>query len=225
MNALLGDEDHAAVSAAVAEAEARTSGEIVTVLAERSDSYHDIALAWAALAGMSLLVLASIFPAPLIELMSAADAGWGAQPGAGAILAAGAMIAIAGFLICWFAQTMDKVRFALVPGGVRTARVHARALTIFKVGAERRTKGHTGIIIYLSLRERRAEILADQAIAGRVSEDVWGEAMAAMLFELKQGRTAPAMIVAVRQVGLVLAEHFPRETDDRNELPDRLIEL
>jgi putative membrane protein len=75
------------------------------------------------------------------------------------------------------------------------------------------------------MREHRAEILADQAIAEKVEAEVWGDAMAAMLVEIKQGRIADGMIAAVDEVGKVLAEHFPRAQDDRNELPDRLIEL
>ena len=98
-------------------------------------------------------------------------------------------------------------------------------MTCFKVGAERRTHGRTGILIYLSMREHRAEIVADAAIASLVSPEVWGEAMAAMLAELKQGRIADGMIAAVDRVGVVLAEHFPRHENDVNELPDRLIEV
>jgi putative membrane protein len=96
---------------------------------------------------------------------------------------------------------------------------------LFKVGAERRTHGRTGILIYLSMRERRAQIIADEAIASKVAPETWGEAMAALLAHIKEGRHADGMIAAVEKVGAVLAEHFPRAEDDQNELPDRLIEL
>ena len=46
-----------------------------------------------------------------------------------------------------------------------------------------------------------------------------------MLGEIRQGRCADGMIAAVEKVGAVLAEHFPRADDDRNELSDRLIEV
>jgi putative membrane protein len=75
------------------------------------------------------------------------------------------------------------------------------------------------------MRERRAEIVADEAIASKVAPDVWGEAMAAMLAELQHGRCGAGMAAAVERVGKVLAEHLPRQSDDVNELPDRLIEL
>ena len=95
----------------------------------------------------------------------------------------------------------------------------------FKVGAERRTHGRTGILIYLSMAERRAEIVADEAIAAKVAPEVWGDAMAAMLAHIREGNVADGMIAAIDKVGVVLAEHFPLAEGDTNELPDRLIEV
>jgi putative membrane protein len=96
---------------------------------------------------------------------------------------------------------------------------------MFKAAAERRTVGRTGILIYLSMAERRAEIVADEAIVKVTTPETWGEAMAALLVEVKQGRPADGIVAAIEQVGVVLAEHFPRSTADRNEIPDKLIEL
>jgi putative membrane protein len=96
---------------------------------------------------------------------------------------------------------------------------------LFKVGAERRTTGRTGILIYLSLAERRAEIVADEAISAKVDPRVWGEAMAPMLRHLRDGRMAEGMVEAVNRVGAILAEHFPHAEDDADELPDAVIEV
>ena len=136
-----------------------------------------------------------------------------------------ATLAVLKFLGVWLILLWQPLRFWLIPGPVKSARARARAIELFKVGAERRTHGRTGILIYLSMREHRAEIVADEAIAGKVAAETWGEAMAAMLAEIKAGRCADGMIAAVEKVGAVLAEHFPRAEDDTNELPDRLIEL
>jgi putative membrane protein len=80
------------------------------------------------------------------------------------------------------------------------------------------------VLIYLSLGERRAEVIADAAIHDRVSEDVWGEAMAALLGHVRAGRIADGLIAAVERVGVVLAEHTPPVAGDVNELPDRVVE-
>ena len=81
------------------------------------------------------------------------------------------------------------------------------------------------MLLYLSIDEHRAEIIADSAIHSRVDPSVWGEAMAALISAVRDGRPADGMANAVKQIGLVLAEHFPRSAGDTNELPDRLIEL
>jgi len=129
------------------------------------------------------------------------------------------------FLAMWAVQSIDAVRFALIPAPLKTTRAHDRAVQHFKVGAESRTHGRTGILIYLSMAEHRAEIVADRPIAEKVDAQVWGEAMGDMLAEIGEGRVAEGMAAGVRDVGFVLAQHFPRADDDVNELPDRLIEV
>ena len=81
------------------------------------------------------------------------------------------------------------------------------------------------MLLYLSMRERRAEIVADEAIVSKVAPEAWGKAMADMLAEIRQGRVAEGLAAGIRDVGEVLSEHFPRAEDDVNELPDRLIEV
>jgi putative membrane protein len=104
-------------------------------------------------------------------------------------------------------------------------RVRARAIDLFKVGTEAKTLGRTGILLYVSLKEHRADIVADEAIAAKVSPEVWGDAMAALIDHVRAGRPGEGIAEAVRQMGVVLAEHFPKGDDAVNELPDRLIEL
>jgi len=217
--------NHARVSAAVAAAEARTAGEIVTVVADRSDGYSDIAFAWAALVSFTALALFALFPQFVLGKLEWLAGGWNHEWTDRELLGIATALAIVKFLAAWAILHWQRLRFALVPAPIKTARALGRAIDLFKVGAERRTHGRTGILIYLSMREHRAEIVADEAIASKVPPETWGEAMAAMLVEIKAGRCADGMIAAVERVGAVLAEHFPRAADDHNELPDRLIEL
>jgi putative membrane protein len=211
------------VSAAVAAAESASAGEIVTILTDRSDGYTDIALAWAALAGFTALTVYSLMPEFYLGLIDRITGTWASEWTTHEVLALATGGAILKFLGTLLFQLWQPLKFVLIPGPVKSARVRGRAVTCFKVGAERRTHGRTGILIYLSLREHRAEIVADEAIASQVAPEVWGEAMAAMLTEIRGGRTADGLIAAVERVGAVLAEHFPRAGNDVNELPDRLI--
>ena len=220
---LLSESDAERVSNSVALAEANSAGEIVTILTDRSDGYTDIALAWAALAGFTALTVYSLFPEFYLGWIDRLTGAWATEWTIREVLALAAGGAILKFLGTLLIQLWQPLKFALIPGFVKSARVRGRAVTCFKVGAERRTHGRTGILIYLSMREHRAEIVADEAIASKVSDEVWGEAMAAMLAEIRQARIADGMIAAVERVGAVLAEHFPRAGNDVNELPDRLI--
>jgi putative membrane protein len=103
--------------------------------------------------------------------------------------------------------------------------VRRRAISIFKAAAERRTTGRTGILIYLSMGERRAEIVADEAILKVTDDHTWGEAMSSLIEQVREGRPGDGIVAAIERVGEVLAEHFPRTADDTNEIPDKLIEL
>lgn len=219
------DADRKRVSAAVAASEGASAGEIVTILAERSDDYDDVALVWAAGVALAALLALVLLPEFFLGLYERLTGGWVHEWTPQAVLGAAALFVSMKFAAAWLLLLWRPLRLLLTPGPVREARVRARAITCFKVGAERRTHGRTGILIYLSLAEHRAEIVADEAIATKVQAEVWGDAMAAMLAELKQGRLAEGLIAAVTRVGAVLAEHFPRAEDDRNELPDRLIEV
>ena len=223
--AYLTQDQHAIVTDAVASAESMTSGEIVTVLADRSDGYTDVVLMWSAGIAFTAMSLFAILPRPFLDLWDSLIGGWTHEWTNGEIATMTIMLGLIAFVVTWVLLSWDALRFRVVPGPVKTARVHDRAISHFKVGAERRTHGRTGVLIYLSMQEHRAEIVADRPIAERVSADVWGEAMADMLSDIKRGCVAEGMAAGVRDVGQVLAEHFPRTADDVNELPDRLIEV
>jgi putative membrane protein len=221
----LSEQDHARVSAAIAAAEASSDGEIVAVVTDLSDPYHDVALHWAVLALIAVLAWGAACPACLTWWYETLSGGWVTEPSVRELLTLLMILAVVKFTAVLLILKYMPLRLALTPGGTKTRRVRRRAISIFKAGAERRTVGRTGILIYLSMAERRAEIVADETIVKVTSPETWGEAMAALLVEVKAGRMADGMIAAIEQVGVVLAEHFPRSSTDTNEIPDKLIEL
>ncbi|MDP5280873.1 hypothetical protein Q9Q95_18255 [Sphingomonas sp. DG1-23] len=220
----LTEADHARVTAAVSAAELSTDGEIVTVVAGRSDAYHDVALHWTVLAMLLVLALLAWQPAPVEWLHALLIDAWSETPPRWYLTFALVLMALT-FLVARVVLALDALRMALTPGATKTRRVHARALALFRTAAEKRTKASTGVLLYLSLAEHRAEIIADESIHSKVSADVWGEAMAVLIAAVKQGRPGDGLAEAVAQIGTVLAAHFPRSEGDTNELPDRLIEL
>lgn len=221
----LSEADHKCVTDAVAQAERETDGEIVTIVARRSDAYHDASLHWAIGAVFVALSLVAAFPAHFRALCSRLLLSWEHELEDWKLLTALLVLLIIKFLVVRYLLAWMPLRLALTPKATKARRVRRRAMTLFRAVAMGRTQAQTGVLIYLSLDEHRAEIVADSAINDKVTPDVWGDAMAALIDAVRDGRPGEGMAEAVRQVGIVLARHFPRRADNPNELPDRLIEL
>ena len=216
--------DHAQVSAAIGAAEAGTDGEIVAITADTSDFYHDVGLHYAVAAMFVTFAVFAVWPGQL-EALWPRIMGWSEPPGLQQYLTLLLGAALLTFLVVLYAMKYMPLRLALTPGATKTRRVRRRALMLFRAAAERRTLGRTAVIIYLSMGERRAEIIGDEAITAVTTPETWGEAMAALLVEVKAGRPGAGIVAAVERVGTVLAEHFPKTSADTNEIPDKLIEL
>ena len=230
---LLTPDDLAAIEAAVKAAELRTTGEIYCVLAEESADYHATPLAWAAgvalLAPAILLAFGIQVTAPDMRMFG----GWTADQveDIGEATARAALIGtllLQGllFMATLFLVAIPAVRRALTPRGFKRDRVLQRAEEQFLSKNLHATRERTGVLIYVSARERMAELIADEAIHARVPDDTWDKAMAALTAGLKAERAAEGFAQAITLCGEVLAEHFPARPDDNpNELSDAVVVL
>ena len=221
----LSEADHDKVSTAIAAAEAKSNGEIVAVATPISDAYHDVALHWALIPLFAVLAWAAWRPTALEWWYNFLLGGWQPEPTLSQLLTLLMVFAALKFTIALLILKWMPLRLALTPAATKHRRVRRRAVLVFKAAAERRTVGRTGVLIYLSMAERRAEIVADEAILKVTDEHTWGEAMAALIAEVREGRPGDGICAAIERVGAVLAEHFPRSATDTNEIPDKLIEL
>ncbi|MEO5494462.1 MAG: hypothetical protein ABIR08_10610 [Sphingomonas sp.] len=217
--------DRALVTDAVTAAEAGTDGEIVTIVTKQSDAYRDVALIVGALAMLLIVAIATVDPRLLDLPVAGWSGGWGEEPSMVARLAVLMVAQAVVFGVALLLLRNIAWRIALTPKRVRATRVRGRAIRYFKVGAEKRTAARVGVLLYLSLDERLAEIVADAAIHAKVPPERWGDAMVALVDEVRAGHPAQGMAAAVGAIGTIVAEHFPKTEDDKNELPDRLIEL
>ena len=221
----LSDADREKVSAAIAAAEAKSNGEIVAVATPISDPYHDVALHWALIPLFAVLAWAAWRPTALEWWYDFLFGGWSPEPTLSQLLTLLMAFAALKFTIALLILKWMPLRLALTPSATKHRRVRRRAVAIFKAAAEKRTAGRTGILIYLSMGERRAEIIGDEAITSVTTPETWGEAMAALLVDVTAGRVADGIVAAIGEVGSVLTEHFSRSVEDVNEIPDKLIEL
>jgi len=221
---MLSEADRVRVGEAVTRAESSSDGEIVTVVAEASDAYHDVVLHWALLVLFLWLAVVAALPRFFTGVLDSIGGGWSGWS-AGELLAVELIVAAALFLIARYIFGLPRLRLLLTPDSTKARRVRRRAVLLFRLTADNRTRAKTGVLLYLSIAERRAEIVADASINDRVTPETWGEAMHALIAAVKDKRAADGMVAAVEKMGAVLAEHFPRSADDTNELPDRLILL
>jgi len=202
----LSPEDRGRVAAAIRRAEERTSGEIFVVVAAQSGDYRMLPILWGALAAL------------LGGFVAAA-----VNPG----MAAGSLALGQGFvfLLLAAAALVPPWRVHFVPRAARHARAAARAREQFLAQNLHATQSRTGVLIYVSLAEHHVEIVADTAIDQKVPQDFWQGIVDLLTAEIAAGRLAHGLVLAIEACGAALAEHFPRRPDDRNELPDRLVEI
>jgi len=197
----LAREDHAAISAAIHAAEAGSSGQIVCVLARSSSDYAHVPILGAS-------VLALIAPWPLIDFTSLS-------------VQRIFLLQIAVFIVAALIFSWMPLRLMLVPRAVRRARAHRAALEQFVVRRVAHTKNRAGVLIFVSLAERYARIIADDGIAAKVQGAEWQAAIDALTAHMRDGRIAQGFIAAIERCGAVLAAHAPPD-GSAQQLPDRL---
>jgi len=194
-------EEYKEIATAIRAAEERTSGQLVGVLARASSSYAHFPILWAS-------ALALLLPWPLIYLTQLSVER--------IFLAQLATFLLAGLLFSWM-----PLRLLLVPPAVRRSQAHRTALEQFMVRNVGHTTNRNGVLIFVSLAEHYARIVADEGIARQVPHSEWQEAIDALLAEVRQGRVAAGFIAAVEHCGAVLSKHAPADGSP-NQLPDRL---
>jgi putative membrane protein len=202
---LISRADRKRISAAIADVERKTSGEIFCVIARQCGDYRTVPLIWAA-------ALALLLPLPMI-LFSAAPARW-------IYLAQLGLFVIAALVL-----SIPSIRFHIVPRRSMHGQAHAEALRQFCAQGLHKTDQRTGVLIFASEAEHYAEIIADTGIHAKVKPEVWDEAVELLIDAVGDGRTADGFIAAVDLCGAVLAENFPPGALNRNELPDKVIEI
>lgn len=203
--ALFTEAEESRISEAIAAAERKTSGEIVAVVTAASESYFYVPFMWAA-------IIALFVPWPLIYLT------WWPMHVV-------YFVQLATFLILVLLLMPRRVRVGLVPRSIKQAHAHRRAVEQFLSQALHTTAGRTGVLIFVSVAERYAEVLADSGINAKVPEGTWQGIVNHLTSDIADGRPADGFVHAIEEAGALLAQHFPPGSSDPNELPDHLIVL
>jgi len=197
------------VAAAVTNAEKKTSGEIVPMIVRRSSTIGHVPY----LLTVILWLILVVFEIPQHSFFTMEFYGpW--------ILA---VLAIVCFLISFPLSKLFWIQRMLVPHSDQAFQVDTRALLEFYQTGIINTHSRTGILLFLSLMERKAVVLADESISKKMPVETWKQICQEMVEGIQKGDTGAGMVRAVEKCGEVLAPHFPRSAGDQNELKDALI--
>ena len=203
--------DHDRISGAIRGAESKTSGEIYCVLARSSSSYF---FPSAFVIAVAMLLVSAVLVWVLEWRWYTLDAR--------NLVVAQILAFAAALLVLWLAPWL---RIRLVPKRVRYERAHENAIKQFLARNIHLTEARTGVLIFVSLAERYAEVVADSGINAKVDQAEWNGIVAGLTVSAREDRLTDGFVDAVKSVRDLLARHFPWRTDDRNELDDHLVEI
>ncbi|MDO9336011.1 MAG: TPM domain-containing protein [Caulobacter sp.] len=223
-------QDQSRIAAAVATAETRTAGEIYCVVAPRGSAYREVPIVWATLLALGLpplALLAGFRPRAIEGLLGGWTVGHELAVGHTVLAALAAYIGLqlAVFILVLLAMMIPAVRRFATPGPLKTERVRRAALDQFLSHGLHQTQDRTGVLIFASLEERRAEVIADENIYLAAPPQVWEEVVALLVTGLRSGDLAGGYLAAIEKSGDILAAHVPPRATNPNELSDRIVVL
>jgi putative membrane protein len=221
LNKLFSDHDREAVNKAVQDGESGTSAEIVPVVAACSGRYdrpEDIIGLWFGL--LTMAAVWAIYPVPV------AESGHLAAPHQAWQLVALVVATVIGFMVgVIVGSRVDPLRRLFTPKSQMEAEVYSRARTVFFDNRVHHTVGSSGVLLYVSLFEHMAAVIADETVLQKIGQDKVDALCAEFTQRLHSGNPTQAMCDTIRSVGQTLSPLMPRAVDDVNELPDALLLL
>lgn len=211
------------IDQAIEEAERNTSGEIVVAVASASGRYdraEDLFGLTLALIGLTALWCLQ----PQISSLFSVESGWSTGELSPQILVIQLMTVLALFNAgTWAAARWTVLRAPFVRNAEMQQDVDRRALEVFQQQRLRATTGTTGVLIYISLFERRVRVVGDDAISRKLTPADWQSICDRIIEGMNRKTPTQGLRGGIELAGELLARHFPRAADDQNELPNRLV--
>ena len=199
----INDQDRELISAAVKKAESGTTGQIVPMIVAQSDDYAAARWRIGIVAGLLCGFLVNHFFPDL-------DPVW--------LLASQIPAIGAGFILAQF----EPLKRLFISKHELEAQTHHRAVEAFFAHGLHATHDRTGVLIIISVFERKVRVLADSGINSKVPEKAWDDVIALLLGAIRQEKPMDGMARAIALCGEHLASSFPGKSDT-NELPDGLV--
>ena len=213
------DEEKKRIEEAVAEAEKETAGEIVPVVATQSGRYDRAEDIFGLLLG--LLVVAVAWP--VWQGVTELAGSWNDEPSLQMGLLPVLLLFLGGFVAgAALATHIRLLARPFIPKSMMLAEIRQRAAEAFFKFRVRGTEGGTGILIYISLFERMVWVVGDDPITERLDQAHWDEIKEKIVEGIREGKAADGLCAGITRCGELLAEHFPIQPGDVNELTNEL---
>lgn len=198
-------EQQSRIEKAIAQAETTTEGEIAVVIAPQSGDWRAASLALSITVAVlcSLLLWLARPEWPFLWL-------WLSQ--------------LIAFLLCETFLSATGLTARLIPAEALHKAARRYAESIFHTHAITATPTRSGILIFLSLAERSAFLIADNGIRDKEPENVWQKMVDDLVHSIRTGHMAGGLESTVIRCGEKLAAHFPATSQNPNHLPD-LVQL
>lgn len=209
------------IAQAVQRAESKTSGEIFVAAAKESARYSFRELLFSVLA--SLIVFCALLPFASGIESALKSRYWFVSDWQ---LPAFYGITIFGLIaVLFYFAGIPFIDRLIVPRAIQNRCVNSRALRCFAENGVYKTRENSGILIFISLLERQVRIIADSGISAKISDDLWKLIADELAEGIGKRDAASAIIGAIEKCGELLAQHFPAEADNPDELSNNIIFL
>ena len=120
---------------------------------------------------------------------------------------------------------LPRLRVALMPRALRRAAAHRVAMEQFMIRGVAHKNERTGVLIFVSVAEHFAEIIADAGINEKVAAGTWQAIVDQLTKDIGNGQSVEGFVRAVEAVGRELARHFPPGSHDPHAFANHLIVL
>lgn len=199
------DEERELIRLSVESAEAGTSGEIATMVVDHSDRYREAEV----LGGILLAGLAAV----IIAVATQHTTIWSYLP----------LTLLLSYPARLLFNRFPGLKFPFVNKRRMMHAVRERAVRAFFEKKLYKTRDENGILIFISILERKVWILGDRNIDRKIPHETWQALAREVSTGIRERRASEALCAVIEKSGRILAEHFPKTANDVNELPDDLL--
>ena len=120
-------------------------------------------------------------------------------------------------------QTSAELRVVVERKAKKCTSAVERANVLFDELQMRETEQRNGVLIYLSFKPHYVAVIGDEGIHQKVGDEFWQSVYESMKLSCQQGDFTQAICEGIKQVEVQLAQHFPIQQNDSNELPNEVI--